>query len=877
MAAIDRIENLRGRDDIVGIDFVFVRENQTMLFVFFHPNATLNAEQILGVVQPSQIKIVSASGGESLPIVPLNPTFPPIWVTRFGRRVLRVVTATPGDFSRYEFQLTSPLVDPYFSKVGFSFKANCPSELDCEPRPHECPEDTLIDYPVNYLARDFWSIRQALLDFASDRHPEWKDRLEADLGVMLTELMSAVGDEFAYYQDRISREAYFESATQRRSIRRQARLIDYNMHDGKGAATWLDFTVNAAAPVHVISAGTPVWVPPSATLPSDTPTIRRGRSPSVYEVGHGIVQGHNGLIPPLGVLPSQTDIYPTSTFKLRNGANNLTAYQWDENDTCLLVGSTSLHVVGHHEADLPLEDFTSPNVPGKWVVLETSPLDASVLVRRWLVRLINVDDEGATLQDPLTGTDLTLIEWDPVYALPFEMELETLVVRGNIVPATAGETLEAFFDIEPNPQAAVLPPVQPQHLPTTNTYYNENFSSFATERSRFLFSLPGSEERDVVFQGPTLENAAPEVRVMDGTRILGNWVTNSEWEWKRAMLGVNSSLQTDKHFMLDDGAWRRVASYRRVDETDTVQEFIHFDYANGRGAAVQFGDNVFGQAPERGMQFRAVYRLGHGRGDNVAADSLNEFDPAVLPFVIAVTNPIGITDNEFLDGDVPFGMSNAIDPQSFDDVRHVAPDAFRAETFRAVREEDYAAAVEKLSWVQRAGAQFRWTGSWLTLFATPDPKGSFSLTEEERIDLERQLNRYRLAGRETYGMDPKFANLDLEIHVCVAPTSYIGEVKEAVLEALFGHRGVRPRLGFFSPDNWTFGNPLERAKLEAAIQDVPGVRAVEDIYIRRRGWFAERLFSELVYSVAADEIIRVENNPELPERGAVKLVMEGGA
>jgi len=33
----------------------------------------------------------------------------------------------------------------------------------------------------------------------------------------------------------------------------------------------------------------------------------------------------------------------------------------------------------------------------------------------------------------------------------------------------------------------------------------------------------------------------------------------------------------------------------------------------------------------------------------------------------------------------------------------------------------------------------------------------------------------------------------------------------------------------------------------------------------------------LVYSVAADEIIRVENNPELPERGAVKLVMEGGA
>ena len=886
MAAIDRIENLRGRDDIVGIDFIFVRENQTTLFVFFHPNANLNAEQILGVVQPDQIAIVSKHGGESLPVVPLNPNFPPIWVTRSGRRVLRVITAQPGDFSIYEFRLTSPLplIDPYFSVVEFSFKANCPSELDCEARPHECPEENLIDYPVNYLARDFWSIRQALLDFASDAHPQWKDRLIPDVGMMLAELMSAVGDEFAYYQDRISREGYFESATQRRSLRRHARMIDYNMHDGKGAATWLDFTVDNSAPVHTVPVGAPVWIPPAVAIPGETLTDRRHRSPSVYEVGHGIVQGHNGLTPPLGVLPSQTNIYPASDFELRFGANELTAYQWDENDTCLLVGSTSLHVVGHHQNDLPRKDFTDPQLAGKWVVLKTNPVDASVPVRTWLVRLINVDDQGSTLVDPLTATPLTLLEWDAAYALPFEMELPTLVVRGNIVPATAGETLEAFFEIEPNPDLAVLPPLQPAHLPTANTLYNEHFSAFANERSALRFTLPGSEERDVVSHGPTLEHASPEVRVMNGRRVLGLWVTDGEWEWKRAMLGISSSLPSDKHFTIDDGSWRRVASYRRVDETETVQEFAHFDYANGRGASIQFGNNLFGEQPTRGMLFRTVYRLGRGRGDNVGANSLTELDPGwppppLLPlsFVVSVTNPIGITDNEFADGDLQFGLANAVDPESFADVRHVAPDAFRAETFRAVREEDYVTAVEKLNWVQRAGAQFRWTGSWLTLFATPDPKGSFTLTEEERVELERQLNRYRLAGRETYGRDPKFANLDLEIHICVAPTSYVGDVKEAVLEALFGRRGVRPRPGFFSPDNWTFGTPLERARLEAAIQAVPGVKAVEDIYIRRRSWFPKRLFSELVYSVAYDEIIRVENDRELPERGAVKLVMEGGA
>ncbi len=859
MPAIDRIETLRTIDTIVGLDFVYVVEDQQNLFVFFHPSATLNAEQILGPISAASITIFSPSGGETLPVVPLNPAIAPVWATLFGRRVLHVVTTQPGDFSRYRFRLDHPLVDPYFAEVGFSFKANCESQLDCEPKPHECPEEPLVDYPVNYQARDFWSIRHALLDFAAERHPDWQDRLEADLGMMLAEVMSAAGDEFAYYQDRVAREGYFETATQRRSLRRHARLIDYHLHDGKGGATWLDFTVDNSAPVHAVAVGNRVWVRPSTTVASETVVQRRGRSTSVYEVGHGIVQGHSQLNPPLGVVPSQTRLYPSTTFNLRDGANELAAYQWDENDTCLLVGATSMHVAGSHAADLPLEDFTNPDVPGKWVVLRTNPTDASVPARAWVVRLIRVTNEV----DPLGPANITRLEWEEAQAVPFELEYETLVVRGNIVPATAGETLEAYFEVEPTPQAVALPPVQPEHLPVSNPYYNERYSAFAVERSALLFTLPGSEERDVVSHGRG-ENVSPEVRVADGTwSPLGGFLPDNEWEWKRALLGVNSALPTDRFFTLDDGAWRRVAGYRRVDETGTPQEFVQFDYANGRGAAVQFGNGEFGRVPSRGLDLRVVYRLGKGRGDNVSADSLNDFDAVALPFVTRVTNPLGVTD--------------AQDRETAESARHVASDAFRAETFRAVRAEDYAAAVEKLDWVQRAGAQFRWTGSWLTLFATPDPRNSFALSAEQRRDLERQLDRYRLAGRETHGLDPRFANLDLEIHICVAPSSYAGDVKEAVLEALFGKRGVRPKPGFFSPDNWTFGDPLQRAQLEAAIQAVPGVRAVEEIYIRRRGWFAQRLFSELVFKVAAREIIRVENNAALPERGAVRLVMEGGA
>ena len=98
-----------------------------------------------------------------------------------------------------------------------------------------------------------------------------------------------------------------------------------------------------------------------------------------------------------------------------------------------------------------------------------------------------------------------------------------------------------------------------------------------------------------------------------------------------------------------------------------------------------------------------------------------------------------------------------------------------------------------------------------------------------------------------------------------------------MIAALFGIGGVRPRQGFFAPDNFTFGTPLERSQIEKVIQDVRGVRAVEGIRIRRPGWFDWRDFDELTYRVADNEVVRVENNPLVPDGGSLKLDMEGGA
>ena len=58
-----------------------------------------------------------------------------------------------------------------------AIKANCPSELDCATPKHECPTEAPVDFPINYLARDFESdlarSREILLS-TWRRRPLWE-------------------------------------------------------------------------------------------------------------------------------------------------------------------------------------------------------------------------------------------------------------------------------------------------------------------------------------------------------------------------------------------------------------------------------------------------------------------------------------------------------------------------------------------------------------------------------------------------------------------------------------------------------------------------------------------------------------------------------
>ena len=270
---------------LTGIDFVQVVDPavQTRLRVFF----LIEPDDVTPVLATPADLANPANGATNVQvsITALRTGSPPVTVTRTDwRRVtldsltricLEIVVAEPGGFEPYRLTVTHvppaagpDQLDPFSSSVVFDFKQACETGFDCEHHPG-CVHDPGVDFPVDYLARDFGSLRRALLDFAAQRHPDWREPIAADFGVMMLEIMAALGDEFAYAQDRYDAETRFGSATQRASLFANARLVEYSPDVGQPAGGEVVVTASGAGTVPadavVYAAGRSLAVVPFST------------------------------------------------------------------------------------------------------------------------------------------------------------------------------------------------------------------------------------------------------------------------------------------------------------------------------------------------------------------------------------------------------------------------------------------------------------------------------------------------------------------------------------------------------------------------------------------------------------------------------------
>ena len=858
------------KPDLNGIDYIEVDvDDQRILYVHFMDKAPENlSEKNVRIDGGRRIRDIRA-----LDVTLCDPDDPE------QANCMQVTVDKAGDFSTYtlclvaldaqDHPLDAPLAgfDVRYACADFSFKANCPSDLDCQT-PDTCPPPLLQEPDINYLAKDYASFRQLILDRLALIMPDWQERHLPDIGITLVELLAYVGDYLSYYQDAVATEAYLDTARQRISVRRHARLVDYVMHEGCNARAWLFIETSADIALDPLDTyfitGINGALPVSKTVLSDDDLV--GIPASDYDVFEPLVADPNQLI------------------QLYEAHDEIHFYTWGENDCCLPAGTTTVTLDNTGNAlhlnvgdVLIFEEVLGPKTG--------NPADADPQ-HRCVVRLTQVTPGT----DALYNTPIIDIAWGVEDALLFPLCLSAIgpapacelltnisIARGNILLVDYGQTLTAE-NLGSVPTESTQPVCEGEGDPSDTQIVPGVFRP-SLRQAPLTFSQP--LPKDALFTTIAVPAAQKPVRLTPASGFLQQDVRQC-LPW----LQLTGTLAADGGNLLtpatsisaagSDGQQSappgKVISQQNVwavqpdllesgpDDYNFVVEMDNDGYAH-----LRFGDGKLGHMPEAGTSFQASYRVGNGIRGNVGREAISHI-------VSHRTTFSGLT----LQARNPFPAQGGTDPEPLEEVKLFAPHAFRTDLQRAITTDDYARlAQQSSSSIQRAAATLNWTGSWYEVVVAIDPLGTETASRALLRQVTAYLENYRRIGHDLKVVLAQYVPLDIVITICVLPNYLRGHVKVALLD-LFSNRLLPGGgKGFFHPDNLTFGTGIALSKLVAVAAAVQGVQSVKVTCLKRLFEPTDYVQQEFL-PIGPREIAQLDNDPSFPEHGKLTLKMEGG-
>ena len=864
---------------LYGIDFVEVSASQTTLEVYFLGKAPASVE----------VANLRITGGSPVGVTGLRVNRQPDpalddW--------LEIDVDRPGDWSTYTLALVdaspspspspasasappaaaAPMAgfDPLFASATFSFKASCPSDLDC-CAPHVCPPPAAAQPDINYLAKDYESFRRLMLDRLALTMPAWQETHVPDIGVMLVELLAWAGDHLSYYQDAVATEAYLNTCRQRISLRRHARLVDYAMHEGCNARAWLTLAVTRDQSLDLSQVAFCTRFP-------GAPARRVLRQSDLANLPPGSYEWFEPLWPPRA-----------QSVALRANHTTIAFYTWGDCACCLPAGATRATLLDRwtsaatddhsararaldlHEGDvLIFEEVIGPRTG--------NPADADP-AHRQAVRLTSVTQRVDPLYDAQNGgTPVVEIVWCCADALIFPLCLSALmpapdcscrdgisVARGNVVLVDSGaSTCET---IGPVPTQTSTTTCADDCAPATVLLSPPRFRP-CLDGSPLTYAQPLASAccaSDFVAQDPC--SAVPAVTLKDG----------------------GGTVWTARPDLLESGP----------DDACFVVEMDDEGVAH-----LRFGTGAEGRSPAAGTAFDACYRLGNGADGNVGADTITCMVYTSVGAGEGVE--VGATVGAAMDAELgdfaprnPLPATGGTAPEPAADVRMLAPNAFRAQLERAIVADDYAtlAADNARRLAQRppgrcgtpfqklqgAKASLRWTGYVYEMGVAVDPLGSETASAALLDEIDAYLARYQRIGYDLRVRAPDYLPLDLGVSVCVMAGYQRAHVRSALLAAL--GTGVLPdgTPGLFNPDNQTFGQGVYVSRIVAAAQAIAGV--IETQVTRLAPYLAGRpapgatpddVPAGGVLVLAPYQIARLDNAPGQPANGRLTLLLRGG-
>lgn len=606
-----RREDVRRDRRLNGLDYLEVDPDQVSLAVYFLGKAPVE-------IDPGNVLI---EGGRRIRDIRVEKVTVYHYESVELDDYMVVAVDRAGDFSTYtlrvveqneqgEWQPHSDF-DPRYDRVDFNFKVDCPGDLDCKPSV-ACPPEVKDEPEINYLAKDYASFRQLILDRLALVMPDWKERHVPDIGIALVEVLAYVGDHLSYYQDAVATEAYLDTARKRVSVRRHARLVDYPMHEGCNARAFICVETDS-----------------DLSLDPDDTYFITGFNQALQTTGNVLSQDDLRQVP-----SGRYEIFEPMArqeIQLYRGHSELIFYTWGDKACCLPRGTTHATLIGElAEETRPQEPpYTPDNGPGPGAdpstlkkgmsddayvpVLRLEPGDVLIFEEvigpetghpgdadpkhRHAIRLTTVE-AGI---DPLNGQPVVEITWAEEDALSFPLCLSALgptpecevienisVAWGNVILVDHGQTTEEDLGSVPEKETLACCRGEGALADTLVVpgYYRPQLQDAPLTFSQPL--LPDTPAAKTLVQD--VRQALPHI-LLDGVPAPTG---DTRWEPRADLLG---SGPDDQHFVVE------------LDDSGRVH--------------LRFGDDESGERPEAGMAFQARYRIGNGAVGNVGAEAIS--------------------------------------------------------------------------------------------------------------------------------------------------------------------------------------------------------------------------------------------------------------
>lgn len=866
----NRRSAIRKHPELNGVDFLEVRREEIV------PPSIEKAYKIILevhflkaliplIIEPKNIQIV---GGEKIDDIAALHVTPPIMTTPPDGRetIIEIELNKEGDFSIYELRFVedntrgeiSPLkgIDRLLSSISFSFKADCPTELDCKTEPVECVEEQPEPSPnINYLVKDYASFRQLMYDRIATLIPNWETPNPASLESNLVELLAYTADYLSYRQDAITSEAYLGTARKLISASRHARLLDYFVDYGSNAKTWLHLHIGAGTSGVGITQGNTKIV-----------TKINGVSKTVFKEEEPEFK--------LALKNNATIFEPMEDVMLYAEHNEFHFYTFGEEECCLPKGATSGVLKGDFQNLKEGDVIILSEIMGP----ETGvPNDANPK-HRHAVRLTNiVYEEDINLAFYLSPSSppeestfkLTRIEWQEKDALPFTLCISTKNYKNVSVAYGNNVLVDHGYTIKDEKESSIHPKIATQKA---GFFYadSKNGNQDCEDKERIPIPIrynPILKNRGLTFSTP-LEKVFP--------------LPKKKTIYKNTEYKKYSIAELEKR--LDGTSYPSITLHATdlngvSSEWIPMQDLLTDSAANNRHfvvemeadgiAHIRFGNDKNGKRPNDDTSFKATYRIGTGIEGNIGANTLAHLITDNAELIAAMRTTEASVWN-------PLPTFGGRATESMESIKQYAPQAFRTQE-RAVTLKDYEEkAISCNDDVQKATANRRWTGSWHTNFIAIDRKGDKKIDDEFKTSLINCLDKYRMAGTDLAIDAPIFISLDIIMSVCVKQNFFRGEIKKLLQQRFSSKILPNGKLGFFHPDNFSFGQPLYLSSLYALAQGIEGVQSVEVIKFQRQGDNSSDGIDVGKLTFGREEIARLDNNPNFRNKGIIQFEMKGG-